>query len=290
LYAACPSARHCGVGSHPRPPHRIDADQPAVEIDVAQRFEQQNGLNSSAASLPQIGQGFRRTCERDGHGANLGIAGLRREPWDVRPAEAGCGKPPSRALSLFSCICERVRELEAGTDTGIVIAVTERACAGRSAAPYRETRMNALLAMRCRPGIVPVCGGPGSAVHHYALTRFVLHRFPDTQSGQGHDEGKWPNEPNRGKCRDFNAESRRGPAAQGPGMTDAVTVRSGRQVAGRRGPSRPPRRALSLTRRTVPNSANRSGATVAGFWENEADREPNDFTPCRRNAGRLAPG
>jgi hypothetical protein len=29
--------------------------------------------------------------------------------------------------------------------------------------------------MRCRPGIVPVRGGPGSAVHRYAL-----HRIRDT--------------------------------------------------------------------------------------------------------------
>jgi hypothetical protein len=31
--------------------------------------------------------------------------------------------------------------------------------------------------MQCRPGIVTVCNGPGSAVHH-----FVLHRVRDTGS------------------------------------------------------------------------------------------------------------
>jgi hypothetical protein len=34
--------------------------------------------------------------------------------------------------------------------------------------------------MRCRPGIVPVRGGPGSAVHRYALHRYALHRIRDT--------------------------------------------------------------------------------------------------------------
>jgi hypothetical protein len=31
--------------------------------------------------------------------------------------------------------------------------------------------------MRCRPGIVPVRGGPGSAVHRYALHRYALYRY-----------------------------------------------------------------------------------------------------------------
>jgi len=33
--------------------------------------------------------------------------------------------------------------------------------------------------MRCRPGTALACGGPGSAVHHFAL--LALHRVQDTQ-------------------------------------------------------------------------------------------------------------
>jgi hypothetical protein len=34
--------------------------------------------------------------------------------------------------------------------------------------------------MRCRPGTVPVCGGPGSALHRFAA--LALHRIRDTQA------------------------------------------------------------------------------------------------------------
>ena len=34
--------------------------------------------------------------------------------------------------------------------------------------------------VRCRPGTVTVCGGPGSAVHRSALMRYALHRVRDT--------------------------------------------------------------------------------------------------------------
>ena len=34
--------------------------------------------------------------------------------------------------------------------------------------------------VRCRPGTVPVSGGPGSAAHRSALTRSTLHRIRDT--------------------------------------------------------------------------------------------------------------
>src|SRR6266540_5334086 len=48
-------------------------------------------------------------------------------------------------------------------------------------AAQRRRHLSALV--RCRPGTVPVYGGPGSAVHRSAKS-FALHRIRDTEFGR----------------------------------------------------------------------------------------------------------
>src|SRR5215467_9544229 len=50
--------------------------------------------------------------------------------------------------------------------------VAALSCPGRSAAPQGRSRPSSrAMVVRCRPGTVPVCGGPGSAVHRFATAR-----------------------------------------------------------------------------------------------------------------------